>query len=217
MEFEGVKTWLARQAEKQAKTCRLKAVAGFVLAPVALAVATTIVFWLIRLFTHDGYYNLGDSKTSLWISLAVIPLMFLGNRVMPRRDLMEERMSGDATDVALARFGAGRGVVLGLLFMWILFTGPRLTDWALASLRERRRWLQMDTHSCAAVLWLLASRLKKVPYDEIGREIPWLNLDGVMPELARIPGVLRLKAPPPGLALTDDLRKAIGTGGDFEV
>jgi hypothetical protein len=217
MEFEGVKTWLARQAEKQAKICRLKAVAGFVLAPLAVWVAARGVYGFVTIFTSSRYPRPGDAALCFWISVGAIPLMFLGNRVMPRRDLMEERMSGDAADAAMFRYGFGRGQVLLHLILWILFTGPRLTDWALVSMRERRRWLQMDTHSCAAVLWLLASRLKKVPYDEIQREIPWLNLDGVMPELARIPGVLRLQAPPPGLALTDDLRKAIGTGGDLEI
>ncbi len=217
MDFEGVKAWLGRQAERQAKACRMKGVLGFALAPVALVAAATLVYWLLRLFTHDQKYNLGDSKTCLWISLAVIPLMFLGNRVAPRRNLMEERMSGDAMDAAIAHSAIGRGRVVGALFMWILFTGPRLVDWAVASRRESRRWLQMDTHCCAAVLWLLASRFKKVPYEDIQREIPWLNADEIMPELMRIPGVLKLKAPPPGLALTDDLRKAVGTGGDLEV
>ena len=217
MEFEGVKTWLARQAEKQAKICRLKAVAGFVLAPVAVWVAARGVYGFVTIFTSSRYPRPGDAALCFWISVGAIPLMFLGNRMMPRRDLMEERMSDDDGDLAMFRYGFGRGQVLLHLILWILFTGPRLTDWALASMREGRRWQQQDTHSCAAVLWLLASRLKKVPYDEIQRELPWLKLDDVMPDLTRIPGVLGLKATPPGLALTDDLRKAIGTGGDFEV
>ncbi len=217
MEFEGVKTWLARQAEKQAKICRLKAAAGFVLAPGAVWVAARGVYGFVTIFTSSRYPRPGDAALCFWISVGAIPLMFLGNRMVPRRDLMEERMSDDAGDLAMFRYGFGRGQVLLHLILWILFTGPRLTDWAMASVRESRRWQQQDAHSCAAVLWLLASRLKKVPYDEIRHEIPWLKLDDVMPELMRIPGVLRLKAPPPGLALTDDLRKAIGTGGDFEV
>lgn len=209
MDFEGVKTWLTGQAEKRAKTCRLKAVLGFVLAPVAVAFGTRCVYGLARLFLQNPNYSVADPNTCLWISLAAIPLMFIGNWVTPRRDLMEERMSGDDVDLAMARYGGGRGVVMLYLFLWILFTGPRLVDWARASLRERRKWQQLDTHSCAAVLWLLASRLKKVPYEDIQREIPWLNLDETMLELSSVPGVLRLKAPPPGLALTDDLRKAV--------
>jgi hypothetical protein len=214
MDFEGVKAWLTQQTEKQAKVCRLKATMGFVFAPLAVAVATTCVYWLLRLFTHDRRYNLGDSTKCLSISLAIIPLMFIGNRLTPRRDLMEERMSGDSVDAGLARYR--KGEVLGLLFLWILFTGPRLVDWGIASLREGRRWQHQDVHSSAAVLWLLASRLKKVPYEDFAREIPWLNLDDILPELMRIPGVLKLKGPPAGLALTDDLRKAIGTGGQLE-
>ena len=142
--------------------------------------------------------------------------MFIGNRFAPRRSLMEERMEDGHASLALSRFGPGRAQVFAHLVLWVLFTGPRLLDWAVASLHEERQWKTYDTHSCAAVLWLLASRLHKVPYEEIQREIPWLDLAAVMPQLQRIPGVLKLQATPAGLALTDDLRKAVCTGGMLE-
>jgi hypothetical protein len=213
MEFEGVKTWLARQTERQAKTCRAKAGLGFALAPVAVGVAATCVYGLVRLFTRTRYPHPGDVALCFWVSVAAIPFMFLGNRVIPQPNLMEERMEGDAVELAVARYGFGRAEVVWSLLLWILFTGPRLVDWALASVREGRRWRQLDTHSCAAVLWLLASRQKKVSYDEIEREIPWLDLNAVLPGMTRIPGVLKLKAPPPGLGLTEDLQSAITSGG----
>jgi hypothetical protein len=100
--------------------------------------------------------------------------------------------------------------------LWIIFTGPRLVDWGMTSAREWREWRAYDTHSCGAVLWLLAARLKKVPYEEIQREIPWLNVDETGPALMKIPGVLKLKTPPAGLGLTDDLRTAIATRGNLE-
>ncbi len=217
MDFEGVKTWLGAQARKRAEVCNLKAILGFALAPVALWFAALCIYWVVWCFlSRRGPPQPGDKAICFWVSVAAIPLMFIGNRLAPRRSLMEERMEGDAVDTALARYGAGRSEVLLHFILWIFFTGPRLVDWALASVREGRQWRACDTHSCGAVLWLLASRLKKVPYEEIQREIPWLNLDDVGPELMRIPGVLKLKTPPAGLGLTDDLRQAIGTGGNLE-
>ena len=126
-------------------------------------------------------------------------------------------MGGDAVDALTDRFSPRRrSEVVGLLFLWILFTGPRLLDWGLASFREARRWQEMDTHSCAAVLWLLSSRYKKVPYEDFQSELPWLDLPAALMELERVPGILRLQTPPPGLGLTDDLRKAIRTGGPID-
>ena len=219
MEFEGVKTWLTRQAQKQAKNLpRERSALGFVLSRrsrwrVAAKCVYVAVWWM---YTSHRYPRPGDDALCFWVSIGAIPLMFLGNRVVPRRNLMEERMEEGDVGLAIARLEYGRAEVLLSLVLWVLFTGPRLVDWAMASVRESRRWQQLDTHSCAAVLWLLASRLKKVPYDEIQREIPWLDLNAAMPGVTQVPGVLKLKAPPPGLGLTDDLRKAIATGGPLE-
>jgi hypothetical protein len=94
-----------------------------------------------------------------------------------------------------------------------MFTGPRLCNWAIASMREARQWQRQDAHGCAAVLWLLLSRPKKVPYEDFQSEIPWLDLANVLPQITQISGVLQLQGPPAGLSLTDDLRKAIRTGG----
>jgi hypothetical protein len=213
MDFTGVKTWLAGQAKKRAEISGAKAVAGFVLAPAAVAFAATCIYEVLRHYTRARYPQSGDAAVCFWVSLATVPGMFLGNRLMPRRSLMEERMEADPADLAMARFGYGRGQVFAHMVLWILFTGPRLMDWAIASLREQRQWKSYDIHSCAAVLWLLASRLHKVPYEEIQREIPWLDLDATGPQLMKIPGVLKLQTTPAGLALTDDLRKAVCTGG----
>lgn len=205
MDFETIKSWLAQWTEKQAKNCRLKGIAGAILGPIALTVALLLVYCLARLLTHDASNHPGSSTTGIWITLAVLPLMFIGNRVVPRRNLMEERMSGE-----LGYF-AGRRVALLYFFVWILFAGPRLFDWAIHSFREIKSWKEMDTHSCGAVLWLLLTRPRKVPYEDIRKQLDWLDLDATLEQLKLIPGILFLKIPPPGLTLTqefrDDVRK----------
>jgi hypothetical protein len=70
MDFEAIKAWFERWTGKEANSCRLKGILGLTLMPVALAVALTLVYWLLRLFTHDAAHNLGDrgdSSASAWV------------------------------------------------------------------------------------------------------------------------------------------------------
>ena len=92
---------------------------------------------------------------------------------------------------------------------WVLFTGPRLLSWSIESFRKARATGQQDTHSCAALLWLLASRPSRVPFEEIPVVLEWLNLETTLPEVQNIPGVIYLAGPPAGLTLSTDLRGAI--------
>lgn len=208
MDFETVKAWLARRKQRQTGNCSLMGILGLVLAPMALAVATTCVYWLLRLFTHDASYNPGDPTKCLLLSLAIIPCLFIGNRLVPRRNLMEEYLEEGPDD---SWFGVApeRHKVVPLVFLWVLFTGPRLFDWAFHSFAEARRWKQMDLDSCAAVLWMLMSQSGKVSFDEIRRQLDWLDPEAVLPELRRVDGVVFLKAAPAGLSLTQDLRDEI--------
>jgi hypothetical protein len=208
MDFETIKAWLTQWTEKQTRNCRIKGVVGVALGPIALLAAFSLVYWLLRLFTHNRTYDLGDSTPCFWISLAVLPLLFAGNRLVPRRNLMEERME-DGVDPSFAGRYVARQEVMFYLLIWILFTGPRLFDWAFRSFREISVWKKMDTHSCAAVLWLLLTRPRKVPFEEIQRELDWLDLDGTLEQLKQIPDVLFLKSPPPGLSLTQELREQV--------
>jgi hypothetical protein len=202
MDFEVIKSWFTQWTGRQVRNCRLMGILGLVLTPVSLVVATTCVYWLLRLFTHDASGNLGDSKKCLLISLAIIPCLFIGNRFAPRRDLMDEQLS-EGPDRSIRR------QVVPLFFLWILFTGPRLLDWTFRSFGEARRWQGVDVHSCAAVLWLLISKSGKVSFDEMRQQLDWLNLDAILPDINRIPGIVFLKTPPPGLSLTQDLRDQV--------
>jgi len=212
MEFEQIKQWLIGCMSKRAQICRMKAILAFAVCPVALTAAAGCVFVLLRLFASSRHTDNG--ATLGWIALASVPVMFLGNRLTPRGEsLMEKRMREGAP---LPGTPWNRATVLIRLFLWVIFAGPRLCDWAIAAMREARQWQEQDAPGCAAVLWLLASRHKKVPYEDFQTEIPWLDLPAVLPQVTRISGVLRLQAPPAGLSLTDELRDAIRTGGPME-
>lgn len=86
MDFETIKSWLAEWTEKPIKICRIKGILGFALGPIALLLVNV----LARLFTHDREYKPGEFTTALWNTLAVLPCLFVGNRLAPRRNLMEE-------------------------------------------------------------------------------------------------------------------------------
>jgi hypothetical protein len=213
MDFETIKELFTRHMNKMTKICRMKGILGFIFCPVALAIGMGCVYGLARLFTYKQY-GPNNERACLWIALGSLPVMFLGNMIAPRGEsLMEKRMREGAPMPGSA---ANRGTVWVHLFLWLMFTGPRLFNWAIVSMREAQEWQQMDAHSCAAILLLLVSRPKKVPYENFQSEYPWLNLPNVLPQIVRVSGVLRLQAAPVGLGLTEDLRKALRSGGPIE-
>jgi len=173
--------------------------------PVALVVTGTLIYGLTFLFTHQRGEPV--NHTICWTAVNVgIPLLFLVNR------FTRPKNSGALLDEPNDSFDGGyrsRQKVKVLFILWILFTGPRLLDWALSSIREIERLKQRDTHSSAAVLWTLLSSPKKVPFEQIQLELPWLEMDRVIPEVRQLEGVVYLPTAPAGLSLTEDLRKAI--------
>lgn len=205
MNFETVKAWMTRWAAKESRYSHLKGILGLVLGPIALAVALGLVYFVLLSARRHAPADADYQRKCLWVTLALLPLLFLGNRLVPRRDLMEERMSEPTSPYDPV---AGAEVWLTVV-LWILFTGPRLFNWAMSSFRAARFYQAMDVHSCAAVMWMLLSQPRKVTFDEIQRDLDWLNVDETVPQLRRLEGLLALRGPPPGLTLTQELRDAI--------
>ena len=213
MEFEATKDLISRYAGRKAQVCRLKGIAGFALCPFAMAAAAVCIYGLLRVFTYRRYGS-ESGAACLWFAVGSLPVLFFLNRLIPRGEsLMEKRMREGAPMPGIV---LNRATVMLAVLAWILFTGPRLLDWAVACMREAEQWRQQDAHGCAAVLWLLASRPKKVPYEEFSAEIQWLDLNATLPQVRRIPGVLSLQTPPAGLGLTEELRSALRKGGPIE-
>ena len=209
MDFEGFKAWLTKATDKRVKYHRGMGFLGMALCPLALAVAAGgICLWLFLLTARR---NGGEFEPfCLWIALGAVPFMFLGNRFAPRRSLADQW-----ADEGMSTFRRGQQARMQI-FLSIMFAGPRLFDWARDSFRVAGELKRQDTHSCAAVLWVLMGTYKKVPLEDIVKAVPWLNLEAVFPDLQRIPGVQFLRSAPEGLGLTDELRNAIRTGGPIE-
>ena len=210
MNFEAVKAWYTESVRRRIRNCGLAGVFGIILMPFALALAVALIFAILHGFGSRRTEPM-SATAAVWISLAAIPVMFIGNRCVPRQSLMDQ-WAGDGPPDSLGERYKRRWQLYFAIVAWILFAGPRLLDWSIASWRERARLKSVDIHSCSAVLWLLLSRYKKVPYDDIQAAIPWLDMDATIPQVMAIPGVLALTVAPAGLSLTEDMRKGMRAG-----
>ena len=215
MSFDKVKAWLEQATNKRIRNYRLKGFLGLALGPAAVIVAMgficiVLMAYSVRAHRYDGGAGLTWMECA-GIALAVVPVLFLTNRFVPRWDVVERRMSeGPGTPIGRRAEGTVQ------IVLWILFTGPRLFEWATHSFKKARVLKTQDTHSCAAVLWVLVTHQRKVPFTDIESAVPWLNLETTLPEVRAIPGVLDFQTPPPGLGLTPELREALCSGGAIE-
>ena len=209
MDFETIKAWLAGQTAKQLRIRSSLAVLSLILAPVALAISLIMAFAIAWLFVHDPK-DPGVETRCFWISLGALPVLFIVNRFMPR-EKKEQYYHEDADTSLVGSYIERRKTQLRFI-SWLLFTGPRAVDWVISCFRKIHGLKRQDTHSCAAVLWLLMVKGKRVPYADIQRELEWVDLDATLPQLASLNGVLNIKAPVPAMSLSEDLRAAIRTG-----
>jgi hypothetical protein len=208
MEFENVKAWLQKRNHKLASKRHVAGIVGVILFPFGLSAAVGCLY-LLMVFLFQSDDPRGTTKF-FWIAIGCVPLMFLGNRFMPRRDATADYMENPPDGFFERR--AARYKMMWAAFCWTMFTGPRLLDWALSSFRESTHLKQHDPHDSAAVLWVLMSRINKVPLAEFPSVLDWLDVNATLPEVRQIAGVLVLKGPPPALSLTTDLRNAIRSG-----
>ncbi|MGZ4962801.1 MAG: hypothetical protein ACXWBP_02490 [Limisphaerales bacterium] len=206
MDFDYIKAWLDRYNAKVISKSRFCTILGLILFPIGLIVGFLLVLLIVGVFTTDRYGR-PRMGVAFWVALACVPLMFLGNYLMRgrrERKHWEDTSPDGPLDMLFLRYK-----IVFAVICWILFTGPRLLTWSIESFGKARTIGQQDTHSCAALLWMLASRPNRVPFEEIPATLEWLNLETTLPEVQKIPGVIYLAGPPAGLTLSTDLRTAI--------
>lgn len=200
MDFEAVKAWYTESVNRRIGHCRLMGILGLALMPLALALACGFLFCFLFLGSMRRSGSLSTS-TCIWISLALIPLMFLVNLALPKKNFLDRHVE-DGTR-------AMKSEVYAQVLLWIIVAGPRLVDWSLNSFREMKWLRERDVHSCAGVLWVLISNYKKVSYEDIQAALPWLDMQATIPLVLTIPGVVQLRTPPEGLSLHQELRNAM--------
>lgn len=200
MDFEAVKAWYTESVNRRIAHCRLMGILGLVFMPLALALACGLLFCLLWVFSQRRP-DPRAASTCLWISLALIPLMFLLNLAVPRKNFLDRHVEEGTR--------AMRGEVYAQVCLWIVLAGPMLLTWSLNSFRESKWLRERDVHSCAAVLWVLISSYKKVSYEDIQTALPWLDMQATVPLVLTIPGVIQLRTPPEGLSLHQEMREAM--------
>ena len=210
MDFETIKAWLSKQTNRQIRIRWWLALLGLFLTPFGIAVGAFLVFVIAWVSTHDSSDPAIDAKC-LWIALAGVPVLFVINRFMPRHE-GQEKYYHDEPDTSFVGHYVNREKVKLRFLLWLLFTGPRLVDWWISSFRRIYRLQKQDTHSCAAVLWLLLLKGKRLAYADFQSEFDWLDVEATLPQLAWLPGMLYFKTQPPAVSLTEDLRTAIRQG-----
>ena len=95
------------------------------------------------------------------------------------------------------------------LIATLLFCGPKAISFGMSMAEKAKRMKKMDFDGCAAVLVLLLSRDSRVPYSEIKARIPKLDTLAVFAQMEDIDGVLFLDSDPPGLSLSEALRREL--------
>lgn len=214
MDFESVKTWLTNYNNKQIGRRWMLAWLGFILLPIATMVGGLLIYGFLWLILHQSERNApGFDTTCLWITLAIVLVAFIATLFFQKQKEPETFYHEDAqVEDSLVGHYVNRRKVQAKFFLWIILTGPRLLGWSISSLNEISRLKKQDVHSCAAVMWLSIVKRGKVPYDDLPKELDWLEVEPTLLQLKHIPGILFLKTPPAGISLSDDLRKAIRTG-----
>lgn len=207
MDFDYIKAWLERYNASVITKSRLCGILGLILFPIGLVAGFFLVFIIAGVFARDSYGR-PSLAAAFWIAVACVPLMFVGNYLMRDRR-KRNHWDTDAGPDGVLEIMLWRYKIVWAVICWVIFTGPRLLSWSVGSFRKARATGQQDTHSCAALLWLLSSRPSRVPLEEIPTVLEWLSLEATMPELQKIPGVLYFPGPPAGLTLSTDLRTAI--------
>jgi hypothetical protein len=148
------------------------------------------------------------AATCVWIGLASIPVLFLINFFIPRGD-KKEVYYHDEPDTSVIGMYQTRQRVKIQVILWILFTGPRLVNWSIFSFKRIVQLKRQDTHGCAAVIWLLLAKGRRLAYPDIQTELDWVDVEATMRQLAWVPGLLFIKREHPAVSLTDDFRAEI--------
>jgi len=90
-----------------------------------------------------------------------------------------------------------------------LYCGPRVVVSGIKTLRKAARLRRLDVQACGRVIARLLAANRKLSFQEIVADADGINPAQVFPQLHDVEGVLLLRAKPPGLTLTQELRQEV--------
>jgi len=213
-----VGAWLRRKAAKEANLSLLGCL-GLLL---AAAVVLTITFWMVYVVILFGFDWLlhWDADAYRWPALGVVVLLFLANARVNREDLTEFKVgTGTVTDKVYSFYLPGVGMVSNVnplhpdtmrtgvrMIADVLLSGPRLVNGSWRAFRRCWRLRHLDWERAAQVLAMLLAAQHKVPFTELLSRLDCTDPVRIFGPLRDLGGVLFLRSPPAGMALSAELR-----------
>src|SRR5260370_4803776 len=147
-----------------------------------------VTFWVFYAVIYLGFHWAfpHSHATRVWVSLAVLALLFIANAMTDRRRLESFALftgPGRKRPVTIFVPFVGMGSTINPLsaeyarsaikqLSSLLLFGPRLVTEAVRSLGRYRRFLTLDTERCAAVLECLAATDCPLPFHELVHVLP---------------------------------------------
>ena len=206
--------WLRRRSH-------VRGLSSLAVAPVVVALgagATVLMYWALVGAITAVMSTCGvdvQERVIGWVSVGLVVAVFADYARKRSRGIIEYSLASEPGDQTLLLRHRGRGA-LALLYpdgaqnaatfvLGFLYLAPWLVSSGVWFVVKALRLFALDVRGCAAVIVLLHERRRRVPYEEIAAELPWLDFRRVFRDLRAVDGVLFLWEEPPGLALGGDI------------
>jgi hypothetical protein len=185
----------------------------------SLCIAASLALFAISFFVLYGLvgvlfgFILPQSETlRMLLAAAGIGVLFIGNAFFKPAFTSTEVKIGNVTipgaksnaDVAPDTFQTFVKLATN-----VAFCGPKVFLAGCGMITKSKRIKQMDYEGCVCVLSVLLVSKTRVPYAEIKNKIPKLDTLAVFAQMEDIDGVLFLDTDPPGLSLSENLRREL--------
>jgi hypothetical protein len=217
-----IAAWLSKKTTGMTGWLLLGSLGQFLFALAVLFVT----FWIIYAVIWLGFNWLVPIAhvTRMWISLAVLALLFVGNATTDRAYLQKYSFTTGTFNEEPVSFyvpGVGLGSTINPLapesvhsyakmVTNALYLGPRLVTGSFRMLARALRLRGIDREGCAAALTFLMKQDARVPFKEVAEAIPsGHDVCAVFEQLHEFDGVMFLKSKPAGLSLLSDFREEL--------
>jgi hypothetical protein len=213
---EQVEVFLTRQIAEE----RNGLLVGSVVFYLGCAFASFVTFWLLYLVLVFSVDYLFQVPHNFKMALCVAGLVgiFWQHRRTPADYYdeypLETTDGGPPMSIYIPQVGLASNLSftvtnlesLAKMIVTLLFIAPHLAAIGKQASDRRLRLAHMDLPGCGALLGHLLTLNKKISFRDLSALFPHLDLSRLLPQLGLLDGIVFLRAEPPGISLTGDLR-----------
>lgn len=204
MKDDPIKPWLLKSVNDSIQFNMLVGIGAVILGVAMVFVAFFMAYAITAIFSET---------LRVIFSLLAVGFLFLGDKILSPAPLARPGNSIAGIEVkagkAPAKDSADSVQTFIRMATTIAFCGPKTIYFGLDMIKKAKRMKTMDFDGCVAVLTVLLHSKTRVPYSEIKTRIPKLDTLSVFAQMEDIHGVLFLDSDPPGLSLSEDLRREL--------